>query len=224
MRRKLEKLLPSYAWLPLLITFAINMAVYYCTLLFGDGLYHHDITSRLDEAIPFLPGFVYIYVLAFAHWLIGYCTICREDRVFCYRMLSGEIIAKLICLVIFLAYPTTNVRPEVTAGGFTGWLMSLIYSVDKPVNLFPSIHCLDCWVCARGALAAKRPPKWFKIGMLSFALLVFCSVLFVKQHVLIDVPAGVLVAEVGQLAARKLDTGRVFARLEPPFARESGQL
>ena len=72
-------------------------------------------------------------------------------------------------------------------------------------------------------MAAKRPPRWFKIGMVSFALLVFCSVLFVKQHVLIDVPAGILVAEAGQFAAKKLGTGRIFARLEPPFAREGGR-
>jgi hypothetical protein len=42
-------------------------------------------------------------------------------------------------------------------------------------------------------------PNWYKVLMGFFTLGVFASVVFVKQHVFIDIPAGVLVFELGFL-------------------------
>ena len=48
-------------------------------------------------------------------------------------------------------------------------------------------------------------------------LLVFASTLLVKQHVLVDVPAGILAAELGLFLANKCRLGGLIERLEAPF-------
>ena len=49
----------------------------------------------------------------------------------------------------------------------------------------------------------KKMPSWYKPFTLVFSLLVFASTVLLKQHLLIDIAGGILVAEVCiQIAAR----------------------
>ena len=49
--------------------------------------------------------------------------------------------------------------------------------------------------------------------MLLLTLLVFASVVLVKQHVAADILGGLMVAELGQLLAARLGLGRIFQKL-----------
>ena len=130
----------------------------------------------------------------------------REKKEYCYRFFLGEIIAKAICLVIFLVFPTTLNRPEITGNGIFERLLAFIYSVDAADNLFPSIHCLESWMCWRGCrkLTQTRLPGWFSGANLVLTLLVFASTVLCKQHVLIDIAGGVAVVEIGLFLAPKI--------------------
>lgn len=214
MLQKLERWIPRYARLPLVLLLAINLIAYYGSRLLTVGAARCDMTLALDRRIPLCPIFILFYILAYVQWVVGYILIARENRETCYRVLTGEMIAKLICLVFFVALPTAMERPEVAGDDLFSRLVRLIYRTDAPVNLFPSIHCLDSWICFRAATGLKRVPRWYAPSMLALTLLVLASTLLVKQHVLVDVPAGVLTAEIGLFLARKLRTGRIFERIE----------
>ena len=78
----------------------------------------------------------------------------RENKKVCYEMLSGEMIAKSICLVFFFVMPTEMVdwpSGQFEINNVFDWATQLIYDMDEPNNLFPSIHCLESWVVTRGA-------------------------------------------------------------------------
>ena len=105
-------------------------------------------------------------------------------------------------MFILLAYPTTFCRPPIEVTGFSTWLTSLIYQSDTPTNLFPSMHCVASWFCFRGSLGLKKMPRWYAWAQGFFSLLVFASVLLVKQHVWPDIIGGIAVAELGILLAR----------------------
>ena len=209
----LGQLIPKYARKPLLITLGINCVVYYGPKLLMPVLHYHKLQTALDPLIPQVPVFIYIYVLAFLQWGLGYIIIARDSRERCYRVLSGEIIAKLIALAIFLLWPTVMDRPAL-APGPGAWLLGLIYAVDTPVNLFPSLHCQESWQVFRYSVGLKRMPRWYAWLQLVFTLLVFAAVLLVKQHIWPDVLGGVAVAELGQWLGRRLGAHRVFARLD----------
>ena len=119
----LGQLIPKYARKPLLITLGINCVVYYGPKLLMPVLHYHKLQTALDPLIPQVPVFIYIYVLAFLQWGLGYIIIARDSRERCYRVLSGEIIVKLIALTIFLLWPTVMDRPAPAPGWFRSFLL-----------------------------------------------------------------------------------------------------
>lgn len=205
-REKSASIYPTYSILPIAAMLGMNMVAYMGTRIFTTGRYHYNIESPLDRMLPLVPFFVVFYVLAFAQWITGYLLIGREKKEYCYRFFLGEIIAKAICLVIFLVFPTTLNRPEITGNGIFERLLAFIYSVDAADNLFPSIHCLESWMCWKGCrkLTQTRLPGWFSGANLVLTLLVFASTVLCKQHVLIDIAGGVAVVEIGLFLAPKI--------------------
>ena len=63
-------------------------------------------------------------------------------------------------------------------------------------------------MCFRGAIGLKRMPRWYAPSMLVLSLLVAASTVLVKQHVFLDIPAGILAAEIGLWLARRLGLGK----------------
>ena len=197
---------PLYSILPIAAMLGMNALTYFGTRLFTTGRYHYNIESALDLALPVVPFFVVFYILAFGQWILCYLLIGREKKRYCYRFFLGEIIAKSLCLVIFLIFPTTLNRPEMTGSGIFERLLAFVYSMDRPDNLFPSIHCLESWMCWRGCrkLTETRLPGWFSGANLVLTLLVFASTVLCKQHVLIDIAGGVAVVEIGLFLSPKI--------------------
>ena len=218
----LERILPSYARIPLVLLVIINLIVYEGTQFLMLHAKHWDLALPLDARIPFRPAWIVIYILAYLQWAVGFIVISRESREHCYRVFMGEIIAKLICMLFFIVLPTRIERPVVEGSGVFAALTRLIFASDLPGNLFPSIHCLESWICFRGAIGMKRVPRWYAPAMLALSLMVFASTVLVKQHVLVDIPAGVLVAELGLLLSDKLRAGRLLDRLEAERLRRRG--
>lgn len=202
-KKRLDRILPPYARPWFLGTVAAMFFVYYGNRLFSDGLFHHNIMLPVDYKIPFIPVFIVIYVLAFPFWILSGLLVARESKETCSRVLSAVILAKIVCGVIYIFYPTTMTRPEVTGTDFFSWLTRFIYWIDKPYNLMPSIHCMDSWFCWRGLFGCKKVPQWYKKFSLIFAILICLSTLFVHQHVIIDVPTGILMAEAGLFLTKK---------------------
>ena len=203
LKQKLDDLLPSYTRIPLVAMVCVHALVYYATRLVSQGLTHYDFSLPVDYAIPFIPAFSVIYLLAFVQWTAGFILIARDSHELCHRVISGEIISKLICMALFLLVPTTMKRAEIVSDGLFDRIVGYIYRLDAADNFFPSIHCLESWVCFRGAMQMKRVKPWYRHFTLLFSLLVFASTVLIKQHAAVDVIAGVLTAEIGQQIAQK---------------------
>lgn len=197
MQNRLKLLIPKYAILPLGMALLVNTCVYT-----GVGQLRRFLTfsiweTSLDKALPFVAPFVLFYVLAFVQWGVNYILIARNSRELCYRFAIGNICAKIICLFFFLLFPTTLIRPEITGTDLCSRLVQLIYTIDAPVNLFPSIHCLESWACIRTSFLLKNSNRTYKIVTILMSLGVFASTLLIKQHVIVDVFGGIAVFEVG---------------------------
>lgn len=212
MKSSHRPLVPRYAWAPLAAVVLFNFLVYSGTKLITAAWPHHTLALPLDAQLPFVPGFICIYVLAFVQWVVGYVLIVRDSEALCFRMTAADLAAKLLCMVCFLAFPTTMTRPTPEGGGLWCALTRLIYWFDKPVNLFPSVHCLESWICMRGALASRQR-LWVKVAMTVMTLLVCASTVLVKQHLVLDIAGGIAAAELGLLAVRLFGLDRRFARL-----------
>ena len=223
MKEKLFKLLPKYTIIPLVILMLLNFAVYWGTKPINSGWYHYDLTIPLDDVIPVVPFFIVFYFLAYVQWVFGFIIIARENEETCYRVVSGELIAKLMCIVFLLAMPTMITRPEITGTGPFAFALRFLYKIDVPNHLFPSIHRLESWLCFRFAWNLKKPSKWYRWLMLFISLNVFASVVFLKQHFFVDIIAGIAVAELGQLISRITNSGRLLEKLNAAVFKTRNQ-
>lgn len=205
---KKQGLLPKYAWIPVLAVIAANLIVYYVTGFVVDDQRRHFINMSIDGAIPFVPFFVVFYVLAFVQWAANWFFTAREGKEFCFRFSKADVIAKLICLVVFIAYPTIMERPHLEVNGVFTWVLNIIYSVDRPVNCLPSIHILASWIAMRSALKMERVGNIYRLLMISETVLCACAIVLIKQHYFIDIPTGILAAEIGLAVSKRLDNER----------------
>ena len=213
--KKKGKLIPSYAVVPLLLILITNFFAYYVSKLIILGRDKWDPMIPLDDLIPLWTPFILIYLVAYAQWVIGYIILARQDKETCFRVAGANIIAKLICFFIFIIVPTTIAsRPAVEGNGIFDFVTKLIHWFDSPVNLFPSIHCLESYAIMRFTVTQKKLPLSYKIFTVVLSLLVFASVVYTKQHRLIDIPSGILVLEIGCLISHFSGFPKIFKRFE----------
>jgi membrane-associated phospholipid phosphatase len=216
-KKFIEKWIPRYAVVPLLACVILNTIVYSGNRLVPKYRFFDVSIPGIDDQIPLWTWMITFYVFSYVFWVVGFIIIGRENKKVCYEMLSGEMIAKSICLAFFFVMPTEMVdwpSGQFEINNVFDWTTQLIYDMDEPNNLFPSIHCLESWVVTRGAFRCKKPKNWYKIYCVIITLGIFASTVLVRQHVVIDILGGVLVAELGLFLAKKLGAGRIFTFLE----------
>lgn len=206
----IKKIIPRYAIIPLLLCLSSNLLVYFGTNYFRINKNMYDYTSELDKKIPLVKWFIFIYVGCYIFWAVNYIIICRVSKKKCYELVIADLIGKIVCLVFYQLLPTTYCRPDVQITGVSTWLINYIYSVDSPTNLFPSMHCLVSWYCFAGIRNEKSISKLYKLFSLVFTILIFMSTVLVKQHILIDIPVGVFVAEVAWQVSNHTKISGIF--------------
>ena len=118
--------------------------------------------TRFDRMIKQRPWWIFIYVLSFAQWFLCYWAVFRFGR--------------------------SDSLPE----GPCAWALNIIYRLDAPTNLFPSMHCSLSMICLIMLFTAAGLPLWLKAANAVFSLCVFMSTLKTKQHVIVDTLVGML--------------------------------
>lgn len=218
MFNKIKQIVPKYAVIPLMFTVLGNMLAYYgsTALVSIFNIPRHSVAVGVDSYIPLIPWWSVIYFGCYFSWIAFYIIACRDSKKTCYDFVCAEFLAKMLCLVIFVLYPTVMAeRGEVVKSlgdSFFDNLCALIYKFDKPYNLFPSVHCLASYIGFRGVCWNKRCPIWLKIFAGVFAILVFLSTLFTRQHYVVDIFGGILVAEIGIFISKRLKLGENIRR------------
>ena len=172
-----------------------NQLVYWGGAALAETRHHYQFSTALDRAIPLIPWTVCIYFGCYAFWALHYC-LCAAVPLRARRFFTADFIAKGVCFVFFVGLPTTMGRPDVQ--GLNVWesLVRALYILDAPVNLFPSIHCLNSWLCWASARDIPAFSHGYKAFALCAAVAVCVSTLTLRQHVLWDVAGGILLAEV----------------------------
>ena len=221
--------------LPPIFTFLMNSVVYWGAPLIKTGIATHNLSSSMDEIVPFMPQFILVYFGCYIFWVVNYLIIAAQKEEHRYQFFTADFYARLICFVCFVFFPTTNTRPELTGSDIFTGAVHFLYQIDKPLNLFPSIHCMASWFSCIGLRKCENVPKWYQNLSKFIAVLVFISTLALRQHVLIDVISGILVAEVTWQISRRTNGYQIYQRIteklsdwlnhiwENVFSRKSGK-
>lgn len=190
-----KSILPSYAILPLLSCVAVNFTVYLGVNWLTEGRKHYDLTLPVDRAVPVVPEFAAIYLGCYIFWIVNYLLIAKQGKEHCMRFVTADMMSRIICGLIYLVLPTTNVRPDLAGDGLWVTVLQMIYQADQPTRLFPSIHCLVSWFCYIGIRGRSNVHRGYRIFSCLFAILVCVSTQMTKQHYIVDAFGGILLAE-----------------------------
>jgi membrane-associated phospholipid phosphatase len=176
----------------LLASALVSLAPFYFVIgeLTRDGpTYTPDLA--LDAAFGLQPAWMLVYGSLYVFVLILPMVVVRQADLF-RRAMQGYLMVMLVAYAGFLLYPTSAPRPaEVVGDGFSAWSLRLAYSLDPPHGCFPSLHVAYSFVAA---FACHRVHRGVGAGALLWASLIGVSTLYTKQHYVVDVIAGVLLA------------------------------
>ena len=161
----------------------------------------YKINIFIDDFIPTVEGFVYIYLLWYVYLVWGIIYLGVHSRKQYYRLGLILLVGAYICYLFYIIFPNyVDLRTEVISSGLTGYLMNWLHSVDNCNNVFPSLHVFAAVSVFTAVHCWKKSQKkvWDKIDVLSFLLviLICSSTVFIKQHSILDVVSGILFSSI----------------------------
>lgn len=150
---------------------------------------HLGLETRLDAAIPFVPEGMAGYALAY---VVPVALLWVEtSRAGVRRMSRACLLAYAMAAPFFVLLPVADRDPPVTGDTWAERLLVFNRAADLTKNAFPSMHV---GLAVLLALIAWRRSKPWGIALALCAVVIAVSTLLVKQHFLVDIPAGALVA------------------------------
>ena len=181
---------PYPVTLPMILLVAL-VPLYVFIPELANGRAVHGPEIRLDRVIPLQPVWALIYGGPYLFLILLPVFVLRR-REHIRRTVLAYLLIWITAYVFFIAYPTAAPRPaEVSGEGFAVTGLRFLYGADPPYNCFPSLHVAHSFV---SALACFPVHRRLGIAATLCAALVAISTLFTKQHYVLDVVAGALLA------------------------------
>jgi membrane-associated phospholipid phosphatase len=179
----------------------------------------HTPALAWDALVPLRPTWALVYGSLYLFLIVLPVFVVRQ-REHVRRTVLAYLTVWLVAYVCFLVYPTIAPRPARVVGtGFVAWGLRFLYSADPPYNCFPSLHVAHSFVSAFACYPVHR-----KVGLVATlcAAVVGLSTLYAKQHYILDVLAGGLLASIAYLVflrnAPRDDIPELDRHLAPVFA------
>lgn len=187
--------------------------------LVREGGVAHVPAIALDRAIPLWPAWSLVYGSLYFVLIVLPVLVVREEE-HIRRTLSAYLTVWLVAYACFWVYPTAAPRGDDVAGhGFASWALRALYGADPPYNCLPSIHVAHSFV---SAFAIGRVHRGVGRAAVFAAILVALSTLFVKQHYVLDVVTGALLASIAYViflrSSHRENIPEEDRRLAPLFA------
>jgi membrane-associated phospholipid phosphatase len=145
----------------------------------------------MDRVIPLVPAWALVYGMLYLFLIVLPVLVVRQQE-HVDQTVRAYLLIWITAYVCFLAYPTAASRPaEVLGESFMIWSLRFLYSSDPAFNCLPSLHVAHSFV---SALTCLRVHRGVGVAAILGAVLVAISTLFTKQHYVLDVVTGVLLA------------------------------
>ena len=154
-----------------------------------------QVNTSLDDLIPYLSWFVIFYVAWMPLLYIAFIYLGITNRSLYWRTIIAYNAAVTVSNLIFILFPTSMPRPEISGNDIFNMLVLFIYNHDQPVNCFPSIHCLTTYLLFISMIRHQLFSVGMRVLFSVFFWSIIASTVFIKQHALVDVIGGILLAE-----------------------------
>lgn len=151
----------------------------------------------LDKKIPVIPIFTipYLSFHILAMVLIPYLSLRFGGRKAFLVNGLAIIVGQFILDIAYWLFQTEVPRPTINGGGFFNWLLTeVIYGNDRPLNGFPSNHVTWSVISIIALWRIRTKLPWASKALIAWFILIIPATVFLKQHFVIDIYGGILVA------------------------------
>lgn len=189
---------PEFSHLKLLGGWLVYFALYFLTENLIPAERCHLVHSALDDAIPFLEGFVIPYCFWFLLIVVTLGWFLLYDVDSFKKVQVFIMITQAVAMIVYIVWPSVqDLRPTVfPRDNFLTWVISFIYRFDTPTGVCPSLHVAYSLGMASCWCKCKKASPWWKAFVVLAAAVISVATAFVKQHSVIDIfaalPLGVL--------------------------------
>ncbi len=153
------------------------------------------LASPIDSKIPFMPGFVWIYLSAYVQATLGIClAVWHLDERRFKQVLAAMYFNLAISFLFHILFPLAAAEPTVDHTSPSGFAMITVQWMATKYNTFPSEHVSFSIITAWAALMSFKRNRFISLVLIVDAIAIIFSTLFTKQHVLIDVVGGAVAA------------------------------
>lgn len=160
------------------------------------AVYYAPMRCALDDLIPFCKWFVipYAFWFLFVGGMLLY-AFCRDTPAF-RRMMRFIILTYSFALATYLLFPNCqHLRPTLLGGDPLTLFTARLYAADTNTNVCPSIHVIGSFAVYFAARDIRQfRGRGWRLAFLTVTVLISLSTVFLKQHSVLDVVAGLAVS------------------------------
>jgi len=160
-----------------------------------------SLVTPVDQIIPFIEIFIIPYIIWYLYIVFAFCLLLVLYKRKYYEGIASYNIGLIICYLFYIFFQTTVQRPVLTEDNIFITLTKMIYNNDEPYNAFPSIHVYTTYLFMVLLWNVKmKRSLWITVQITG--LLIILSTLFVKQHVILDVIASIIIVHIVSFVVR----------------------
>ena len=180
--------------------YAIAIWAIYMTLFF---VFKHNITPKYyiysvwDDSIPFVKWFFPIYCLWYLYLFVPLLYLYFASKPDFIKLQSYIFIGFFICVFFYALYPNAiDFRPLITGNDLMSRTMNAMFSVDPSNMVTPSMHVFAAVAMHLGLVKCEKTngKRWLLTLSFVLMILICASTVLVKQHSVIDIFWGILLA------------------------------
>lgn len=188
-------------------------AVAIVTSLFYDALNHGPyvlfLRTPVDDLIPVIGPFAVPYV-SLRPFIYASALLFLLFRARIYRSAALSMTITLLISYAFYGLAQSYIeRPVLTGTDVFSQMIREVYASDQPYNDFPSLHASLSTIFA---IHWWRVDRRIGVAVAIWAALIVVSTVFVKQHYVADMVAGVLLAFVASRGSLRVVGERRVSR------------
>lgn len=175
-----------YAIIPFIIVLIFQQLSWTGNMMLGkDGV---ALTIPLDNKIPLVSEFIFIYLLTFPLAIFGFLWIASKDKKHFFNVWLTAIISFAISGIIYFFFQTQMTKLDFVATSFADKLMVWTWGACKPINCFPSQHVtMATSLILDYHNQQKTTPAWLRWTNYICAILIMMATVFLKQHFVVDI-------------------------------------
>ena len=199
MNKKFQSL-KRYSYLLLCLYVPLYLLMFHWLELFVPSSAHYWVSyCYFDDLIPFDEHFVLFYYMWYPFLVfLGLFLIFKDSQSF-KRYMYFIAIGFTFSIIVCLLFPNgQNLRPTIFADdNFMVDMVKALYRVDTNTNVIPSVHVIGAFAGMFGVLTTKKiKSQWIRISSIFLGIMIIISTVFIKQHSVLDIIAGVIVSAI----------------------------